>query len=98
MTAHTRFLVLGDEPNVEGQQEAIQAYSRMVSDAERWVVRKMTLAESKQKMGYKKQVAVERYGRDMSARGARLPAEPARPGAKKARPKAEEPAGESTDG
>lgn len=91
MTAHTRFLVLGDEPSVKGQQEAIQAYSRMVSDAERLGVRKMTLTELKQKMGYKKQVTVERFGRDTSAPTGVKPPAGGKAGAKKARPKAEEP-------
>ena len=92
LNAHTRFLVLGDEPSVKGQQEAIQAYSRMVSDAERLGVRKMTLSELKQKMGYKKQMAVERFGRDTSGPGPGVkPPAGGKAAGKKARPKAEEP-------
>ena len=58
MTLNTRYLVLGSEP----KGEALTAYSRMIGDAERLGIRKITLAELKEKMGYKKQMGVQRFG------------------------------------
>ena len=54
MNSRTRYLVLGDEPGAKGHPEAILSYKRLIGDADRLGVGKMTLAELKQKMGYKK--------------------------------------------
>jgi hypothetical protein len=63
----TRYLVTGDEPNAKASQEDVRVFTRMVADADRLGVRKMSLTELKQKMGYKKSGAVERFGHGDSA-------------------------------
>ena len=73
MTPHTRYLVVGGEPSAKGRPEAMQAFMKLVGDADRLHVRKMTLMELKQKMGYKKQAAVERFGRNVPAAAGAAP-------------------------
>jgi hypothetical protein len=67
MNIHTRYLVMGDEPGTKGQQEAISSYSNMVREADRLGIRKLSLSDLKQKMGYKKDATVQRFGTASSA-------------------------------
>lgn len=58
ITSQTRYLILGDEP----KSTAYRVWTEMITDAEELGIRKMPLAELKQKMGYKRQTSVERSG------------------------------------
>ena len=62
ITTRTRYLVLGDEPSSRGEQNNLQAYGRMLRDAERLGIRTITLTALKQKMGYKSQGFVQHFG------------------------------------
>ena len=80
ITSRTRYLVLGDEPTTTGAPGMIQAYGRMIRDAERLGARKITLSDLKQKMGYKQQSSVQRFGGSTAA--VSEPPKPAAAGAK----------------
>jgi hypothetical protein len=80
MTVETRCLVLGKEPK---KAEAMKVYGAMTSDAAKFGTRTISLTELQTQMGYKKQVAVERFG-PPSVAPERPSAKPADTGTKKA--------------
>ena len=53
--------MVGDAPD-KSSQEFIKNHGEILSDAERYQVRKMTLAEFKQQMNYQKSSSVEHFG------------------------------------
>jgi hypothetical protein len=63
MTVNTRYLVLGEAPDAKGQADVINAYSRMIGEAERLGIQKITVGELLQRMGWKNQTPVVRFGR-----------------------------------
>ena len=71
MTVNTRYLVLGEAPNVksgegansEAVRASVKAYSDMRSEAKRLGVQIITVGELLQNMGWKNQTPVIRYGR-----------------------------------
>ncbi len=61
ITTETRIIVVGDAPD-KSSQEVIKNNGEILSDAERNHLRKMTLADFKQLMGYQKSSSVEHFG------------------------------------
>jgi hypothetical protein len=59
---NTRFLVLGKEPSTKGPAAVLTGYSKMIGDAERMGMEKIPLSELLQRMGWKNQTPVVRYG------------------------------------
>jgi hypothetical protein len=103
MSPRTRYLVLGNEPTSKSPPELLKQYTAMVGEADRLNIQKITLAELKRKMDYKKTVLVERFvpgppaadvGRPASttATPAAKPEAAAKPRRGAAKPKAAEPA------
>jgi hypothetical protein len=64
LSVQTRFLVLGDAPDTKGAAAMLPAFSRMIGDAERLGVQKVSLPDLLQRMGWKNQTPVVRYGLD----------------------------------
>jgi hypothetical protein len=70
MTINTRFLVVGKAPNVQAEKPDVRAkgdpnvdtFSTMQADAEKYGATKMTLAELKEKVGYRSQGTAQRLG------------------------------------
>ncbi|MHC4399694.1 MAG: hypothetical protein ACYTG0_08445 [Planctomycetota bacterium] len=69
MTVKTRYLVEGDEPDVDSTEEIraktmlkIQAHSDMITDAENLGLRKIQLRELLARMGWKRQTSVIQLG------------------------------------
>lgn len=63
MTANTRYLVLGEAPNVKGQPALMTTYSKIIGDADRLGIKKVPLQDLLQQMGWKNQTHVVRFGR-----------------------------------
>ena len=69
MTVNTRYLVLGDAPAVAASKNAtvptelIAGYTRMIGEADKLGIQKISLADLLQRMGWKKQTRVVRFGR-----------------------------------
>ena len=61
ITANTRFIVIGDPPD-KSSPEVIKSHGEILRDAEHYQVRKMTLSDFKQQMGYQKSSSVEHFG------------------------------------
>ena len=61
LSPRTRYLVLGNEPSTKSPPELVKQYSLLVGEADRLNIKKMTLSELKQRMGYKKTVLVEHF-------------------------------------
>ena len=67
ITANTRFIVVGDSPD-KSSSEFVKNHGAILSDAEHYQVRKMTLTDFKQQMGYQKSSSVEHFGSGPSPR------------------------------
>jgi len=63
MSVNTRYIVLGKAPDAKGKPEVIAGYTRMIGDADRLGIKKISLAELLNKMGWKNQSPVIRFGR-----------------------------------
>jgi len=87
ITVNTRYLVLGNAPDVKSKaglnpgavQAAVKAYSDMRTEAERLGVQVITVAELLQNMGWKNQTPVIRFGRDANPNDFRAKAEDGAP-------------------
>ncbi len=66
ITANTRFIVIGDPPD-KSSPDVIKSHGEILRDAEYYQVRKMTMADFKQQMGYQKSSSVEHFGSGASA-------------------------------
>jgi hypothetical protein len=58
----TRTLVIGDAPSSKSSPKLLKAYGDMISKADRVSASRITLADLKEKMGYKKSSSVESFG------------------------------------
>jgi len=66
MSVNTRYLVLGDAPDAKGRAGVIAGYTRMIGEADRLGIQKITLAQLLQQMGWKNQTPMVRFGRGAS--------------------------------
>ncbi len=62
MSVGTRYLVLGKAPDEKSNAAFRTSYSRLIGDANRLGIKKISLAELLQKMGWKNQSPVVRFG------------------------------------
>ena len=63
MSVNTRYLVLGKAPDEKSKASVRAGYSRMIGEADRLGVKKISLADLLQQMGWKNQSPVIRFGR-----------------------------------
>jgi hypothetical protein len=63
MTVNTRYMVKGTAPTEKAQLEMIKEFSNMRDEAQRLGVEQVQLADLLQRMGWKNQTPVVRYGR-----------------------------------
>ncbi len=63
MTVNTRYLVLGEAPDAKGRSGVIAGFTRMIGDAKRLGIQKISLAELLRNMGYKRGTRVIQFGR-----------------------------------
>jgi len=91
ITANTRFIVIGDPPD-KSTPEVIKSHGEILRDAEHYQVRKMTLSDFKQQMGYQKSSSVEHFGNGGSTSSGvgRASSAPKAGSAPKAAPKSED--------
>jgi hypothetical protein len=73
LTPRTRYLVLGEEADAKGAPEEVAARSRLLSDADRLGVRRISLTDLKEKMGYHPQATVQRFGQTTNPHEVRSP-------------------------
>jgi hypothetical protein len=59
---HTRFLILGDDPGEKGIAAQVEPYSTLRNTAKRFGVQLLPLGDMLQRMGWKNQSPVVRYG------------------------------------
>ena len=62
MTNKTNYLVCGDEPTDKGKPEMNTAYNRLITKADELNVRKISLADLKERMGYQNKSQVKTFG------------------------------------
>jgi hypothetical protein len=62
MTTDTRYLVLGQAPEAPGTVNSVDAYTKMMKQADLLGVQKITLGELLQRMGWKNQTPTRHYG------------------------------------
>jgi hypothetical protein len=63
MSVNTRYLVMGDAPTDKGQTDVIAEFSKMRAEAQRLGVQQVQLVDLLQRMGWKNQTPVIRFGR-----------------------------------
>jgi len=63
MSAETSYIVLGRAPDEKSKPSVYNGYSRMIREAEKFGVKKISLAELLKKMGWKNQSPVVRFGK-----------------------------------
>ncbi|MEI8375583.1 MAG: hypothetical protein WCJ35_22405 [Planctomycetota bacterium] len=61
VTVNTRIIVIGDPPD-KSSPEVIKSHGEILRDAEHYQIRKMTLSDFKERMGYQKSNSVEHFG------------------------------------
>lgn len=62
ITINTRYLVIGDQPGERGAAGTIAGFTKMVTNAEKLGIQKIPLPDLLQRMGWKNQTPVIRYG------------------------------------
>ncbi len=62
ISINTRYLVLGDQPGDRGAAGTIAGFTKMVTSAEKLGIQKIPLPDLLQRMGWKNQTPVVRYG------------------------------------
>jgi hypothetical protein len=62
LTPTTRYLVLGTAPDAKSSKEALAAYSKLIGDADKLNVEKISVAELLNRMGWKSPAKVLSYG------------------------------------
>ncbi len=62
VTPSTRFAVIGDPPEKNASPEFIKNNGEILRDVDRYQLRKLTLADFKQRMNYQKTSSVEHFG------------------------------------
>ena len=67
MTVKTRFLVIGEPPSEKGSSEVLNAYTKMLKDAEQLGAQKIQLSDLLHRMGWKKPSPILHYGRGASS-------------------------------
>ena len=75
LTPSTRYLVLGSPPDAKSSKEVLAAYSKLIGDADKLAIEKISVAELLNRMGWRSPAKVVSYGAGGNA--GRLPAEAA---------------------
>jgi hypothetical protein len=77
LTPSTRYLVLGTPPDAKSSKEGLAAYSKLIGDADKLNIEKISVAELLNRMGWRSPAKVVSYG--VGGNAGRLPAEASGP-------------------
>ncbi len=73
MTSRTDYLILGTPPGPESPPALINDFTAMKTEAERLVIKQLSLRDMLAQMGYKSQSQIQRFGPGVTSREVRLP-------------------------